>query len=178
LSDLLELSSALLGDAGYRTSRRSIDGQDAIVFEDATVLGFVFEYSDCQALLAGWAGDSARTVASQQFGLRRAGTKAWNTYTIFLTAGWASGAQASQLNAIEEDLIGTRKLARAAISDPSDLRRALISLLPFQAAPRLEAVDIIREIQSRTTELAPSAVEAFFSPVDVGVVLQVFEEDR
>ena len=43
---------------------------------------------------------------------------------------------------IEEDLTGTRKIARSGIRDSSDLRAALLPLLPLQSAPKLEAVDI------------------------------------
>jgi hypothetical protein len=80
------------------------------------------------------------------------------------------------LAAIEEDLTGTRKIARSDIRDISDVEAALLPLLPLQSAPKLDAVDMVTEIRQRSTELTPRAVEAFLSGTDVSLVLQVIEE--
>lgn len=80
------------------------------------------------------------------------------------------------LGAIEEDLAGTRKIARAGVNDVANLHAAILPLLALQSAPRLDAVDITEEIRQRTTELPPRAVEAFLSSADEAVVIQVLEE--
>jgi hypothetical protein len=80
------------------------------------------------------------------------------------------------LGAIEEDLTGTRKIAQAGVNEVAELRLALLPLLPFQSAPRLEAVDIAAEIRQRATELPARAVDAFLSSADASVVMQVLEE--
>jgi len=108
--------------------------------------------------------------------LRRAGQKAWNAYCVFLAAGDNVYANLAALAAIEEDLAGTRKIARSNVRSVADLRAALLPLLPLQTAPKLEAVDMEVEIRQRTTELQPRAIAAFLSKADESVVIQVLEE--
>jgi hypothetical protein len=118
-------------------------------------------------------------VAENQLGLRRAQSKAWNTYTVFLAVAKANYGQRVALSSIEEDLAGTRKLARAGISDSEDLRAALLPLLPIQNAPDLEAVDMSAEIKLRTTELPTRVVDAFLSPrAQETSVAQILEEEE
>src|SRR3546814_16237775 len=88
-----------------------------------------------------WSKDSDQAISTYQFGLRRSGTKAWNTYLVLLTPESADYAKAVSLGAIEEDLSGPRKIARAGIQNPADLSDARPPLLPLQSAPRLDAVD-------------------------------------
>ena len=111
-----------------------------------------------------------------QLALRRAGPKAWNTYVVLLAKEDATESQLAALSAIEEDLTGTRKIARASIKDTSDLNAAMLPLLPLQSAPILDAVDMVMEIRQRATELPARAIEAFVSGADESVVLQVIEE--
>jgi hypothetical protein len=178
MMDLLATSAELLSEAGFSTRVTSVESREALMFEDPTVLGFLFAYVDPAQLITCWAKDAHSAVASHQFGLRRASQKAWNTYVGFLAAGPANFAQSVALSAIEEDLTGTRKIARAGVSELADLRAALLPLLPLQAAPKLDAVDMRLEIRQRTTELPPRAVEAFLSSADEGVVIHVLEETQ
>ena len=175
--DILTASAEMLSDAGYDTSRQSINDRAFIAFEDATVLGFLFAYSDAASLIDCWVQDERRVVGEHQFALRRAGQKAWNTYVVFLTDAPPDYAASVRLNAIEEDLGGTRKVARAGIRDSFDLRGALLPLLPLQAAPKLEAVDMHAEIRQRATDLQGRAVDAFLHRAEDVVILQVLEED-
>lgn len=78
---------------------------------------------------------------------------------------------------IEEDLTGTRKIARAGIGDVEQLRTALLPLLPIQSAPSLGAVDMPAEIRLRTTELPKRAIEAYLSGAHEASVIQVLEEE-
>jgi hypothetical protein len=174
--DILATSAEILNDAGFSTSVTSAAAQDLLSFEDPTVLGFLFVYDGPSRLIECWAKDAERAIASNQFGLRRAGQKAWNTYVALLATAEADHTQSAALSAIEEDLTGTRKIARAGIVDISDVRAALLPLLPLQSAPKLEAVDMPTEIRQRSTELPSRAVEAFLSSADPAVVIQVLEE--
>jgi hypothetical protein len=174
--DILVASAETLGQFGFSTSLISIGTRQAVAFEDATVLGFVLDYADATSLIEGWGKDIDQAVASNQFGLRRAAQKAWNVYVVLLTSAEADYAQSVALGAIEEDLVGTRKISRAGVNDVSNLRAALLPLLPLQSAPKLEAVDIIAEIRQRTTELPTRAVNAFLSGADDAVIIQVLEE--
>jgi len=129
-------------------------------------------------LLQRWRADDSALISQHQLSLRRAQAKAWNAYTVCLAVNAASFGELVALNAIEEDLTGTRKIARAGIGDLEELRAALLPLLPIQHAPNLEPVEMPAEIRLRTTELPPHAVEAFLSEAQETVVIQVLEEER
>jgi hypothetical protein len=176
--DMLSSSASILSEAGFSTQRASVAGREAIVFENNTTLGFVLFYDEAAELLHASSRDGEHLIKHHQFGLRRAGQKAWNTYMVFLTGGSVDHSQLAALAAIEEDLGGTRKIARADIRDPLDVREALLALLPIQAAPALDAVDMLAEIRERASEVAPRAIDAFLSTAaEDAVVLQVLEEE-
>lgn len=174
--EIIDATEGLLTGIGFTVLRSSVKGREVLIFEDDSVIGFVFSYSSAQSLIAGWGRDSEAAVSAHQLALRRAGQKAWNTYVVLLASGEASHAETAALAAIEEDLIGTRKIARSGMKDTSDVEAALLPLLPLQSAPRLDAVDMVLEIRQRATELPPRAVDAFVSGIEESVVLQVIEE--
>ncbi len=174
--DTFDATEELLTRMGFTALRSSVRGREVLIFEDDSVIGFVFSYPNAQSLIAGWGNDSEAAVSAHQLALRRAGQKAWNTYVVLLASGEASYADMAALSAIEEDLTGTRKIARSDIKDISDVEAALLPLLPLQSAPKLDAVDMVFEIRQRATELPPRAVEAFVSGIEASVVLQVIEE--
>jgi hypothetical protein len=175
--DLIASSMAILNKAGLNTEPLSLADRSGIAFESHTVLGFLLAYDNPDELIAHWDQDSTRLVAMHQLALRRAGVKAWNTYTVFLTSGRVDQVRTAALTAIEEDLSGTRKIVRASINDLYDLHSALLTLLPLQSAPHLEAVNMAEEIRQRTTELQPRAVDAFLSSAEESLVIQVLEEE-
>lgn len=176
--DLLEECQRLLTEAGSETNLvESKRGLAALAFEGVTILGFVVAYDNADQLLDQWSADAAALITENQLALRRAQDKAWNTYTVFVASAAATSGQLVALGAIEEDLIGTRKIARAGIRDVEELRAALLPLLPIQNAPRLEAVDMSDEIKLRTTELPPRVVEAFLSGVEEASITQLLEEE-
>lgn len=174
--DILTSSAKVLGEAGFTVTTVSVGTRQAMAFEDKNVLGFIFSYDDASRLMLEWSTDADQAISTYQFGLRKAGLKAWNAYIVLLASGAADYAQTVSMGAIEEDLAGTRKIARAGVNDIADLHAALLPLLALQSAPRLEAVDIADEIRQRTTELPPRAVDAFLSSADEAVVMQVLEE--
>lgn len=176
MTDILESSGTILREAGYATEQVGIVQRQVLVFEDDTALGFVLAYETVAQLMQYWVEDSDNAIAKYQFGLRKSGIKAWNTYLVLLTTDAADYARTVSLGAIEEDLSGTRKIVRAGIRDMADLGSALLPLRPLQSAPRLEAVDMKKEIRERTTELPARAVEAFLSGAEETAVLQVLEE--
>jgi hypothetical protein len=106
------------------------------------------------------------------------GDKAWNAYAVLISAAEANYSESVVLSAIEENLVGVRKIARAGVRDVADVRDALLPLLPLQSAPKLEAVDMDAEIRLRTTELPSRAVDAFLSGAEEAVVIQVLEEGQ
>jgi hypothetical protein len=176
MTDIRLASTNILRDAGFELAEGDPNARLQITFEDRTVLGFLFIYPTTASLLEEYDRDSNSVVSDNQLALRRAGQKAWNTYTVFFTADHPDLQQSAGLTAIEEDLAGTRKIARAGIADNLDVRAALLPLLPLQSAPRLDAVDTAREVALRTTELGQRTIEAFLSQADESIVLSVLEE--
>lgn len=173
---ILDATDGLLTRMGFTALRSAVKGRDVLIFEDDSVIGFIFFYPDAPSLIADWAHDSEAAVSAHQLALRRAGQKAWNTYVVLLASGEASHSDMAALRAIEEDLTGTRKIARSDLKDMSDVEAALLPLLPLHSAPKLDAVDMVLEIRQRSTELPPRAVEAFVSGIEESIVLQVIEE--
>lgn len=176
--DVPEECRRLLGEAAITTGLIETSRGSALAFEGITVLGFIIVYHDPAHLLERWSDDAAALIAANQLSLRRAQAKAWNTYMIFLAETAVSKSeQQVAIAAIEEDLIGTRKIARVEIRTREDLRAALLPLLPIQNMPRLEAVNMVAEIDLRTTELSERMRQAFLSRVPEAVVAQVLEEE-
>lgn len=175
--DLLARSAEALDEAGFNTEAVSIAERRVLLFEDATSMGFLFAYDSPSELIRTWEKDSSQAISDHQLGLRRAGQKAWNVYIVLIASDAGDDADSAALASIEEDLRGTRKIPRAGISNMSDLHAALLPLLPLQAAPKLEAVDIAAEIRQRAPELSSRAMDAFLSGAEDGVVLQVLEQE-
>lgn len=123
---------SVLRDAGFRTSRAS-DARELITFEDDTLLGIAVVYASAESLVEQWQADQDAFLRANAAMLRRDRAKAWNTYAIFLTAAHADRA-ASQLLEIESDVVATRKIARAGIVTPADVRGALSPVLPLVQA--------------------------------------------
>jgi hypothetical protein len=173
--NLIEECRDLLAEASIESRTMLMREPGHLVFESNTILGFVFVYSTATELFSCWERDAALAIESYQLPLRRAGRKAWNTYVILLAASEATHVEAVKLSSLEEDLRGTRKIARAGVKDAEQMRIALLQLLPIQNSPRLESVDMASEIRLRTTELPAHLVDAFLSGADENVVAQVFE---
>jgi hypothetical protein len=160
---------------GYAVTTAASQDGPVVLFENDFVLGFVLVFPDAATLLETWPASSQRVLHAAQFALRRAERKAWNVYLVLLTEAAADYGQNILLGSIEEDLIGTRKIARARIADSEDIRGALLPLLAIQNAPRLDAVDMPAEIKLRTTELPSELVDAFLNGASDGVMAQLLE---
>lgn len=173
--DVLAASDDILTTAGFSTSRNPL-GRPILLFEDSTTLGFVVVYANSSELVTEWSQDIDDAIREHQFALRLAGPKAWNLYVVLLAVD-ADEHRTAALAAIEENLSGTRKIARAGIRDRLDVHEALLPLLPLESAPRLDAVDLGSEIRRRGMLLHQRVLDAFLSTADEAVVLQVLEEE-
>ena len=149
-----------------------------VIFENETVLGFVFLYSDAPTLFANWRNDSDQVLRETQFSLRQAGDKAWNTYMVFLADSGVNADDAPMLQAIEEDLSGTRKIARTGVKDGDGVRAALLPLLAIQNAPKLEPIDMKEQIRLRTSELPDIVVDGFIGGATSSVMAQLLESKK
>ena len=178
MSETLTALRTHLSDAGYSIGILDTFDGTVTTFENDTVLGFVLHYPDAADLIEKWNTASARVLDNAQFALRQAGTKAWNAYLVLLADAAGDYGQNIMLGNIEEDLVGTRKIARAGVAAPDVLRNALMPLLSIQNAPRLETVDMVAEIRLRTSELPPELVEGFLSNASDSVLLKILESGQ
>jgi hypothetical protein len=168
----------LLVEAGYSIGRLSTPKGDVMTFENDTVVGFVLHYADAETMLSDWRDRSTDVLTAAQFRLRRLDTKAWNAYFLLLADEPGSYGQTIAIGAIEEDLVGTRKIARAGTAIAAEARSALLALLPIQNSPKLESVDLSAEIRLRTSELPDEVMETFLSSASESTVLQLLEADQ
>jgi hypothetical protein len=176
MNDLIADSIEIMTGAGYATERIADLGPEVLAFENNVCLGFLLQYEATNDLLRKWDEDSKRLVSRYKLPLRHAGEKAWNVYLVLLSAGPKSETLQASLAELEEDLVGTRKIARDGICSSADLRAALLPLLPIQSPPKLEAVNMPYEIRLRASDVDAKSAEAFLSTADESVVLQLMEE--
>jgi hypothetical protein len=172
---VLQMAAQQLTAANYSVAMHDDGSVQYLSFESDTVLGFVLAFDDASALIARWRADSQQVLKASQFGLRRAEAKAWNAYLILLSATPADYGPSVALSAIEEDLTGTRKIARAGVATDDDARGALLPLLAMQNAPQLDAVDMAAEIRLRTSALPSELIDAFVGDVPEATLLQLLE---
>ena len=142
--ELLDEAQATLRSAGYATSPIRGLSVPVALFEDETIVGFIYLFESAAALLDRWRDLEQAALTAQSVRLRAAGSKAWNVYSLFLTQSEAGGDAAYDMQRIEEDLVGTRKIARAGIQTATDLREALGPLLPLLsgASEQFEGYDV------------------------------------
>jgi hypothetical protein len=178
MSDPISLMAVALRDAHYSTNRLSFAGREVLWFEGDTVFGFVIGYETAADLIHTWSEDLAAILTRHALILRRGGQKAWNTYAFFVTANVASSSEVLAMSVIEENLAGTRKIARGGVSTDLTARAVLLPLLPIQQAPQLEAVETIGAIRMRATEVGDGAFKAFLSNSSPAQILSAFEEEQ
>lgn len=183
MNDIIETTREVLTDAGFsvRQLPASFDGavsiQGALAFENDTVIGFVLVHDSVASLILNWRAASDALMRSQAQMLGAAGQKAWNAYLVLLAGDGAGFGEALALGRIEENLEGTRKIARAGVNGLATARAALLPLLPFRSAPVLEPIDMPSEIRGRAGEVNSEVLRAFLSRADESVVLQIVEDD-
>lgn len=182
MNDTLQHCANALGVAGFSTRYAEIPAinggatLETLAFEDATVLGFVVAYDDPAQLIASWKADGNRIAMRHRDALQAARQKAWNAYLVLISRSTADFTQLLALGQIEEDLVALRKITKAGVTGAVGARMALLPLLPFQAAPSLDPIDMRKEIESRSTELDNDVIAAFLSNADEGVLMQLLED--
>lgn len=176
MTDILKAAAELLRDHGYTVVLVENGNPKHLLFESDQCIGIVLSYPDPERLLENWRGQSEEILGSQQLGFRRSLEKAWNAYLVLLAEQTPDRLQQALLDSVEEDLVGTRKIARAGTSSKEEIARAILPLLPLQSPPNLQPVDMEEEIRIRSSQLPKSILDAFFAGRDAPTVMQLLEE--
>ena len=158
--DIATQAEIILRKAGYDTWPWTGVSPAVTCFENAVLIGFVHAFASVADLLAHWETAQQAVLSRHSAALRRAGEKAWNVYSIFLTAEQASPRQ-STIERIEEDFALTRKIARAAIRTTDDLESALLPLTAVRDQPMLTDANFEARLRTRLKDLPQDAITAF-----------------
>jgi hypothetical protein len=137
-----------------------------------SVIGFIHAYPTAAALVESWSRDQRTVLARHSAALRAAGQKAWNVYSIFLTAEPAPHAQHA-VDQIEEDFSLARKIARTSVRTADDVERALLSLTSVRAQPVLGDSNFQDRLRLKLKTMPESALTAFFGPVSAEEVARI-----
>lgn len=146
--NILEEVRSLLEQAEYRT--KSTPEQETICyFEDSNLLGLIVVYETVSSLIDNWEGVQDTFLKSSSSQIKKDPRKAWNAYSIHMSAQDADEASVQELERIEEDFRGTRKITAASVKSRSDVRQALLPLLPIQNLMSLTNRGDMERIQNR-----------------------------
>jgi len=171
MSDILSMLQGVLQEGGYRTWLTPIDKRVTVCFEDDSVMGCAMPFDDPSTLLATWRSAETAFLLHYAERLRRAGEKAWNVYSVFVTTGKTDAADTRAIRSIEEDLERTRKIAATGVDHREALVGALLPLLPLQQRPVLDQEDVAARFRRRVLAIASSAADIVLdesvSPKDV-----------
>jgi hypothetical protein len=170
--DIYIQAEIVLRDAGYDTWSWTQSPPSVISFENQTLIGFIHVFETAGALLEKWQSDQQAVLARHSAALRGAGPKAWNVYSIFLTAEQGTQGQRG-VERIEEDFSLTRKIARTAVRTPQDVERVLLPLIGIKAQPLLTEVDFETRLKTRLKDIPADAVTAFLGPIKAEEVARI-----
>jgi hypothetical protein len=146
---------SVLEAGGFRTAL-SPKMLNEIYFEDATIAGVVFLYETVCDLVAKWESKQDSFLGTNSRAIRSDPIKAWNIYTVHLTADLAMPSQLSVAFNIEQDFRGTRKIVRTGLSKKADVKEALLSLLPLQHKTSISPTGIVERLRERLKLSSPS----------------------
>tara|TARA_R110001583_G_scaffold71053_1_gene200685 strand:- start:7422 stop:7952 length:531 start_codon:yes stop_codon:yes gene_type:complete len=160
--DTLTQAEILLRDAQYETWTWTGSAGSVTCFENVALMGFVHVFDTADALLGTWSANQQVALARHAASLRGAGAKAWNVYSVFLTPD-KDARRGREIERIEENFSLTRKIARASITTPDDVEKALLPLLSIRSKPLLGASNFETRLRTRLKDIPPDAVTAFLN---------------
>lgn len=146
--NLAEEARTLLDASGFRTALGKTS-PNAVYFESEIIIGAVFIHSTLSDLIVRWEELQDRFLGSHSGELRTDPVKAWNIYTVHLTPDRGLPSQRTDAFDIEQNFRGTRKLVRAGVLNRTDLRDALLSLLPLQHRTTLSRNNLPDRLKER-----------------------------
>jgi hypothetical protein len=131
--EILSQAERLLRKGGYRVRLLPAPPTQVLCFEDDVAIGFLRLFETAAALIETWRDLERSDIVRHALQLRSAPRKAWNVYSLLLTAAPVSPSQVAEIDRIEEDFSSTRKIVRGGITSPVDLEQALLPLLPLRS---------------------------------------------
>jgi hypothetical protein len=173
--NLVEEARSILEAAGYRTALAS-SSPCTLHFEDEIVLGAIFIHPSLSLLISSWEECQDRFLGSNSQVLRSDPVKVWNIYTVHLTADAGSPSQVSEAFNIEQDFRGTRKLVRAGVVTRTDVREALLPLLPLQHRLKLSPKNVTERLKERLALSSKVLVRLVELPERASIELDLLEE--
>ncbi|MGE0014452.1 MAG: hypothetical protein AB7S62_19735 [Azoarcus sp.] len=170
--DISTQAEIALRNAQYDTWSWSGPSGPVTCFESTAVMGFVHVFESAEALMGGWQASQKTALARHVVSLRGAGTKAWNVYSVFLTADRAPSL-ARAIERIEEDFTLTRKIARTSITTAEDVERSLLPLMAIRSQPLLGASNFEDRLRARLKDVPADAVTAFLNETPAADVARI-----
>lgn len=155
MSRLVDEARIVLEAAGFVTFA-NVPSPRSTTFEDLSVLGQLHVLDSADEILKDWENTQDSFLAENADRLLRDSTKAWNLYTVFLTAEVPPPDVERQLFKIEDDFRGTRKLVRAGVASRQDLLAAMAPILPFENLLTVGPVDARARLAERLASLSPA----------------------
>lgn len=173
--DIATQTEIILRGAGYETWPWTGVTPPIVCFENAALIGFVHVFSSADELLARWEASQQAVLSRHSASLRAAGAKAWNVYSVFLTAEQTI-IQQRAVERIEENFSLTRKIARAGIRTHDDAERALLPLTAVKAQPILSDTDFQDRLRARLQDVSADVLTAFLGTTSAEEVAKILAE--
>jgi hypothetical protein len=170
--DIFTQAEILLRDTQYETWTWTGSGGPVTCFENAALMGFIHVFDTADVLLDTWRANQQAALARHAASLRGAGAKAWNVYSVFLTPD-QDDRRGREIERIEEDFSLTRKIAKASITTPNDVEKALLPLLSIRSKPLLGASNFETRLRTRLKDIPPDAVTAFLKEITPAEVARI-----
>lgn len=171
MTDLPPIIHLVLRGAGFETWPASIGDDAVIAFEDEAVMGFIRLFGSARELLDEWHATEEALLNRYAAYFRAAGEKAWNVYTVLLTAETPTHDLRREIRWIEENLDRTRKIAAGGVASREDVVAALLPLLPITAKPVMDvepAADrLARRIKLIAPEIGDDALNEGITPAEI-----------
>ena len=126
-----------------------------LAFENGSIFGFCCVYVDVDELLRNWERNQDDFLSRHSVDMKRIPEKAWNAYSVHLTAAQPADESRHALRDIEENFRGTRKLIGAGIDSRERIQSCLLPLLTIQ---NIISVDLSDPVRTGLADISSSPI--------------------
>jgi len=170
--NIIHETNSILELSGYKTKYTDADA-NLLYFEDDCLLGFVTVFLTVGELSTQWKEKHDAFLTKNAGRLRVSPLKAWNCYSIFLTPDDTDSFPMHTFLEIEDNLQGTRKIARYSVRTRKDIIHALYPIMPIQNRVALSSEKFLDRVKERV-DLKERTIAAFLggaSPDEIATLL-------